>query len=154
MGLSIPLPPDLLRGKFIDCARRALSDDAANRLRGFDCADDAGNHSANSSAGRGDNSTDRVGGRLCATPTRCCQPAGGVVRCAGNRSVTRERTLGSLARLMMACLLTLCCGSGGAYAQKQGGVLKVTHRDNPPSASILEEATISTVMSSMAVCVQ
>ena len=33
-----------------------------------------------------------------------------------------------------------------AFAQKQGGVLRVTHRDNPPSASIHEEATISTVM--------
>jgi peptide/nickel transport system substrate-binding protein len=33
-----------------------------------------------------------------------------------------------------------------AAAQTQGGTLRVTHRDNPPSASILEEATISTVM--------
>ena len=31
-------------------------------------------------------------------------------------------------------------------APKSGGVLHVTHRDNPPSASIHEEATISTVM--------
>ncbi|MBM3644426.1 MAG: ABC transporter substrate-binding protein [Alphaproteobacteria bacterium] len=36
-----------------------------------------------------------------------------------------------------------------ALAQKQGGVLKVTHRDNPPSASIHEEATISTVFAFM-----
>jgi len=34
-GPSIPLPPELLRGKFIDCARRALSDEAANRLHGM-----------------------------------------------------------------------------------------------------------------------
>jgi len=33
-----------------------------------------------------------------------------------------------------------------AWAQKQGGTLRVTHRDNPPSASIHEEATISTIM--------
>ena len=33
-----------------------------------------------------------------------------------------------------------------ALAQKPGGTLRVTHRDNPPSASIHEEATISTVM--------
>ena len=33
-----------------------------------------------------------------------------------------------------------------AFAQKSGGTLHVTHRDNPPSASIHEEATISTVM--------
>src|SRR6185369_10449718 len=36
--------------------------------------------------------------------------------------------------------------AAGALAQKQGGMLHVTHRDNPPSASIHEEATISTVM--------
>ena len=31
-GPTTPLPPALLRGKFIDCARRALSADAATRL--------------------------------------------------------------------------------------------------------------------------
>jgi hypothetical protein len=31
----MPLPPDLLRGKFIDCAKRALSPAAANRLFGL-----------------------------------------------------------------------------------------------------------------------
>ena len=31
-GPTTPLPPALLRGKFIDCAKRALSPDAANRL--------------------------------------------------------------------------------------------------------------------------
>src|SRR5436305_10532639 len=30
-----------------------------------------------------------------------------------------------------------------AAAQKQGGTLRIYHRDNPPSASILEEATVS-----------
>ena len=30
-----------------------------------------------------------------------------------------------------------------AWAQKAGGTLKITHRDNPPSASIHEESTIS-----------
>jgi peptide/nickel transport system substrate-binding protein len=38
-----------------------------------------------------------------------------------------------------------------ASAQKAGGILKVSHRDNPPSASIHEEATISTDMPFMAV---
>ena len=36
-----------------------------------------------------------------------------------------------------------------ALAQKQGGVLKVYHRDSPASMSILEEATISTVLPMM-----
>src|SRR5262249_43754968 len=31
-GPTTPLPADLLRGKFIDCARRALSAEAADRL--------------------------------------------------------------------------------------------------------------------------
>ncbi len=38
-----------------------------------------------------------------------------------------------------------------AAAQKPGGTLRITHRDNPPSASIHEEATISTVMPFMSV---
>ena len=37
------------------------------------------------------------------------------------------------------------------FAQKEGGTLRVTHRDNPPSASIHEEATNSTVLPFMAV---
>ena len=36
-------------------------------------------------------------------------------------------------------------------AQKQGGTLRIYHRDNPPSASIHEEATISTVQPFMGV---
>ena len=34
-GPSIPLPPEALRGKFIDCARRSLSAEAATRLHGM-----------------------------------------------------------------------------------------------------------------------
>jgi peptide/nickel transport system substrate-binding protein len=50
-------------------------------------------------------------------------------------------------------LAALVLAAGGACAQtpKSGGVLRVLHRDNPPSASIAEEATISTVMPFMAV---
>ena len=49
----------------------------------------------------------------------------------------------------LAAGLTFC--SGMAVAQKSGGVLKIYHRDNPPSASILEEATNSTVVAFMSV---
>jgi peptide/nickel transport system substrate-binding protein len=38
-----------------------------------------------------------------------------------------------------------------ALAQKQGGVLRIAHRDSPASMSTLEEATISTVAPMMAV---
>src|SRR5947207_11436092 len=55
----------------------------------------------------------------------------------------------------MICLggavAALLCATGPALAQKSGGILKVYHRDNPPSASIHEEATASTVVPFMAV---
>ena len=47
--------------------------------------------------------------------------------------------LGGLAAALMG-------SSGVALAQKSGGVLKMYHRDNPPSASPHEEATNSTVI--------
>jgi len=53
---------------------------------------------------------------------------------------------------MMAALSCITFGTiGTALAQKAGGTLKVYHRDNPPSASIHEEATISTSAPFMAV---
>ena len=36
-----------------------------------------------------------------------------------------------------------------ALAQKQGGILRVQHRDSPASMSILEEGTISAIMRMM-----
>ncbi len=53
--------------------------------------------------------------------------------------------------LVGGVLAALLCATGMAFAQKSGGVLKVYHRDNPPSASIHEEATISTVIPFMPV---
>jgi len=41
--------------------------------------------------------------------------------------------------------------AGLAQAQKQGGALRVYHRDSPASMSILEEVTISTVAPVMGV---
>src|SRR4051812_9916494 len=51
--------------------------------------------------------------------------------------------------LMLSAVVALL--GGPALAQKAGGTLRVSHRDNPPSASIHEEATISTVMPFMSV---
>ena len=47
--------------------------------------------------------------------------------------------------ILAACVALLSLAAP-AFAQKAGGTLKIAHRDNPPSASIHEEATISTVM--------
>ena len=55
------------------------------------------------------------------------------------------------AAMVAASLVTTACLALPAVAQKSGGTLRVYHRDMPPSASIHEEATISTVMPFMSV---
>jgi len=44
---------------------------------------------------------------------------------------------------LAAVVLSLLAASDVAFAQKQGGILRVYHRDSPASASIHEEATYS-----------
>ncbi|MBS0517833.1 MAG: ABC transporter substrate-binding protein [Proteobacteria bacterium] len=53
--------------------------------------------------------------------------------------------------IILGGLLTVLVCATPALAQKSGGILKMYHRDNPPSASILEEATNSTVVPFMSV---
>jgi len=53
--------------------------------------------------------------------------------------------------LLGGMIAALLCSTGVVLAQKTGGVLKVYHRENPPSASIHEEPSISTTMPFMAV---
>jgi peptide/nickel transport system substrate-binding protein len=55
-----------------------------------------------------------------------------------------------LLKLLVAAAFVLPF-AGAASAQKSGGVLRLYHRDSPASMSILEEATISTVMPIMGV---
>jgi peptide/nickel transport system substrate-binding protein len=55
-----------------------------------------------------------------------------------------------LACVIAGTLSVAIIGIAPAFAQKQGGTLRIYHRDNPPSASIHEEATISTVQPFMA----
>ncbi|WP_231714819.1 ABC transporter substrate-binding protein [Enhydrobacter aerosaccus] len=52
---------------------------------------------------------------------------------------------------MLGSLLAALVCASPVFAQKSGGILKMYHRDNPPSASIHEEATNSTVVPFMAV---
>ncbi len=56
-----------------------------------------------------------------------------------------------LGRLGLGAMLLSALGMGAASAQTSGGTLRLYHRDSPPSASVLEEATISTTAAFMAV---
>ena len=49
------------------------------------------------------------------------------------------------------CSVALFAAIASAAAQKQGGTLRIYHRDNPPSASPHEEATVSVTQPFMAV---
>lgn len=46
--------------------------------------------------------------------------------------------------------IVVLSGLGSAAAQKQGGTLRIYHRDNPPSASLHEESTVSAIQPFMA----
>ena len=50
-----------------------------------------------------------------------------------------------------ACLAAALTLAGPAMAQKQGGILRVYHRDSPGSMSVIEEASLSTSMPMMGV---
>ena len=52
---------------------------------------------------------------------------------------------------MSGLVAAILCSGGPALAQKTGGVLRMFHRENPPSASIHEESTESTVVPFMPV---
>jgi peptide/nickel transport system substrate-binding protein len=56
-----------------------------------------------------------------------------------------------LCLVAIASLLAVAVPFGAAWAQKQGGVLRITHRDSPASMSIHEEGTISVVLPMMGV---
>jgi ABC-type transport system substrate-binding protein len=55
------------------------------------------------------------------------------------------------AAMAATVLVALFVGIAPAAAQKQGGTLRIYHRDNPPSASPHEEATVSVTQPFMAV---
>src|SRR5215218_5462 len=53
--------------------------------------------------------------------------------------------------LVAACCAAFVTAASPVLAQKSGGTLRISHRDNPPSASIHEESTISVNQPFMAV---
>src|SRR5690606_1070823 len=56
-----------------------------------------------------------------------------------------------IGKLAMTAMLGATLGVGSVAAQTSGGTLRLYHRDSPPSASIHEESTISTVSPFMGV---
>ncbi|MGD9884258.1 MAG: ABC transporter substrate-binding protein [Reyranella sp.] len=52
---------------------------------------------------------------------------------------------------VLAGIVATLMSAAPSFAQKQGGTLKISHRDNPPSASIHDEASISVNQPFMAV---
>jgi len=50
---------------------------------------------------------------------------------------------------LAAATAVLLTATGVAHAQKSGGTLKIQHRDNPASLSILEESTVSVQIAAM-----
>ena len=56
------------------------------------------------------------------------------------------RMCGALSGLLLSLALATT-----ALAEKQGGILRVFHRDSPASMSILEEGSISAIMPMMGV---
>ena len=52
-------------------------------------------------------------------------------------------TKGWRAAAAAVALLIAISGSGTAFAQKRGGILKIYSPDSPPTMSILEEATLT-----------
>src|SRR5262245_40921275 len=67
-------------------------------------------------------------------------------RAKGRRGNTVR--IAAIASVLVAALVVY---PDTAAAQKQGGTLKLYHRDNPPSASVHEEATVSVQLPFMAV---
>src|SRR5262245_26550216 len=56
-----------------------------------------------------------------------------------------------VAAVVCAAVAIWLAAPEGAEAQKQGGTLRIYHRDNPPSASLHEESTVSVTQPFMGV---
>src|SRR5246127_1649884 len=55
----------------------------------------------------------------------------------------KKMAFGLRAAVAAVALLTAISGSGTAFAQKRGGILRMYSPDSPPTMSILEEATLT-----------
>src|ERR1019366_3983773 len=73
----------------------------------------------------------------CRSPISKQNPLGGIMR--ANRLPARS------AARFIALISVVLLAATPASAQKRGGTLRLYHNDNPPSASLLEESTISSV---------
>jgi peptide/nickel transport system substrate-binding protein len=72
-------------------------------------------------------------------------------RANGPALARRHAVRSTQACRIVSAFAAVLMSATSALAQKQGGTLKYYHRDNPPTTSIHEEATVSTVNPFMAV---
>ena len=73
------------------------------------------------------------------------------MQCVLSEFAFSRALLRSVVWRLVSVLALLVVPFGPAWAQKQGGVLRITHRDSPASMSIHEEGTISVVLPMMGV---
>src|SRR6201997_4906816 len=96
-----------------------------------------------------------AGSLLPSVRPRACRGNGGEAGSGSTRSWTARRRGGAMnLRRTCVAIAGLLAGMalvGPALAQKQGGTLRVFHRDSPASMSILEEGSISAIMPMMGV---
>ena len=73
------------------------------------------------------------------------------MQCVLSEFAFSRALLRSVVWRLVSVLALLVVPVGAGWAQKQGGVLRITHRDSPASMSIHEEGTISVVLPMMGV---
>ena len=62
-----------------------------------------------------------------------------------------QKSFGTLTVIASCVVALVPCGTGRVWAQKHGGTMQLYIWGNPPSTSIIEEATVSTVVPFMPV---
>src|SRR5262245_6695005 len=73
------------------------------------------------------------------------------IAAAARLAVHREPIMRRVIQVAVVVLLATVCNATTGFAQKPGGILRVTHADSPASMSIHEEATITAEGAVMAV---
>src|SRR5271166_732856 len=96
-----------------------------------------------------------IGGTLHGLDSRA-RATGLAKRDIGFRSTIRGRSTKVIGKLRILAALTamaiaIAVADDPAFAQKQGGVLRLSHFDSPASMSILEESTVAALRPAMGI---